>query len=176
MVSFTQSLAHGYGIHPAGWLRWASTISLAVLVLHAFGGIIALVGAIFVGPRIGKYTNGKSNAMPASSLPLAALGTFMLYFGWYFFNSAVLPTDAQLAAEVASRVFMNNTLAASAATMGVLFLQWIVEGKPSVSMGINAPLAGLVAVTSCCDAVPLWGGAIIGTGSWSGHVHRTAHC
>ncbi len=150
--------------NPSGWLAQMGIHDFAGgLVLHAFGGIIALVGSIFVGPRIGKYSNGKSNAMPASSLPLAALGTFMLYFGWYFFNSAVLPAgDADLAAEVASRVFMNNTLAASAATMAVLFVEWFVRGKPSVNMGINAPLAGLVAVTSCCDAVPLYGAAIIG--------------
>lgn len=151
--------------NPSGWLAQMGIHDLAGgLVLHAFGGIIALIGAIFVGPRVGKYTNRKkSNPMPASSLPLAALGTFMLYFGWYFFNSCILPAgDEGLASEIASRIFMNNTLAASTATMGVLFLQWIVEGKPSVAMGINAPLAGLVAVTSCCDAVPLWGGAIIG--------------
>ncbi len=164
MSGIVYPIACSWVWNPSGWLAQMGIHDFAGgLVLHAFGGIIALIGAIFVGPRIGKYTNGKSNPMPASSLPLAALGTFMLYFGWYFFNSAVLPAgDPDLAAEVASRVFMNNTLAASTATMGVLFLQWIVEGKPSVSMGINAPLAGLVAVTSCCDAVPLWGGAIIG--------------
>lgn len=163
MSGIVYPIACSWVWNPSGWLATMGIHDFAGgLVLHAFGGIIALIGAIFVGPRIGKYTNGKSNAMPASSLPLAALGTFMLYFGWYFFNSAILPTDAQLAGEVAARVFMNNTIAASAATMGVLFLQWIVEGKPSVAMGINAPLAGLVAVTSCCDAVPVWGGAIIG--------------
>ena len=150
--------------NPSGWLAQMGVHDLAGgLVLHAFGGIIALVGAIFVGPRIGKYVNKKSRPMPASSLPLAALGTFMLYFGWYFFNSCILPADdPAYAAEIASRIFMNNTVAASTATMGVLFLQWIMEGKPSVAMAINAPLAGLVAVTSCCDAVPIWGGAIIG--------------
>lgn len=163
MSGIVYPIACAWVWNPNGWLAQMGIHDFAGgLVLHAFGGIIALIGAIFVGPRIGKYTNGKSNPMPASSLPLAALGTFMLYFGWYFFNSAILPTDADLAAEVASRIFMNNTVAASTATMGVLFLQWIVEGKPSVAMGINAPLAGLVAVTSCCDAVPVWGGAIIG--------------
>ena len=155
--------------NPSGWLAQMGIHDFAGgLVLHAFGGIIALIAAIFVGPRIGKYSNGKSNAMPASSLPLAALGTFMLYFGWYFFNSALLPaTEAgagefPIAADIAARVFMNNTLAASAATMAVLFLEWIMRGKPSVAMCINAPLAGLVAITSCCDAVPLWASPIIG--------------
>ena len=163
MSGIVYPIACAWVWNPNGWLAQMGIHDFAGgLVLHAFGGIIALIGAIFVGPRIGKYTNGKSNPMPASSLPLAALGTFMLYFGWYFFNSAILPTDADLASEVAARIFMNNTVAASTATMGVLFLQWIVEGKPSVAMGINAPLAGLVAVTSCCDAVPVWGGAIIG--------------
>lgn len=163
MSGIVYPIACAWVWNPSGWLAQMGIHDFAGgLVLHAFGGIIALVGAIFVGPRIGKYSGGKSNAMPASSLPLAALGTFMLYFGWYFFNSAILPTDEGLAAEVASRVFMNNTLAASGATMAVLFLEWILRGKPSVAMAINAPLAGLVAITSCCDAVPLWGAAIIG--------------
>ena len=164
MSGIVYPIACAWVWNPSGWLAQMGIHDFAGgLVLHAFGGIIALVGAIFVGPRIGKYSNGKSNAMPASSLPLAALGTFMLYFGWYFFNSAVLPADdPALAAEVASRVFLNNTLAASAATMAVLFLKWIVRGKPSVAMSINAPLAGLVAVTGCCDAVPIWSSPIIG--------------
>lgn len=176
MSGIVYPIACAWVWNPSGWLAQMGIHDFAGgLVLHAFGGIIALVGAIFVGPRIGKYSNvpgeehkKKSHAMPASSLPLAALGTFMLYFGWYFFNSAILPTDSALAAEVASRIFMNNTVAASAATMLVLFVQWYVEGKPTVAMGINAPLAGLVAVTSCCDAVPVWGGAIIGAAAGLG--------
>ena len=151
------------GMGSGGWLlEWGFHDFAGGAVVHAFGGIISLVGAAILGPRIGKYVNGKSNAMPAHNMSLAALGTFILWFGWYFFNAACITSSDPAQADIAGRVFMNNTLAASAGTMVGLFVSWIKDGKPNVGTMMNAPLAGLVAITSCCDVVDPWGAAVIG--------------
>ncbi len=146
-----------------GWLaEWGFHDYAGGAVVHGIGGAIAFVGAAILGPRIGKYTNGKSNAMPAHNMGLAALGTFILWFGWYFFNASAITSSDPAQADIAGKVFMNNTLAASGGTMVGLFLSWIKDGKPNVGTMMNAPLAGLVAITSCCDIVEPWAAAVIG--------------
>ena len=127
------------------------------------GGISALIGAIMVGPRLGKYTrdaNGKVikvNAIPGHSLPLGALGCFILWFCWYGFNGAAAKSVAQL-----GQIFGTTTIAPAVATVVCMLFTWIKNKKPDVSMCLNASLAGLVAVTAGCTNVDAIGATIIG--------------
>ena len=130
--------------------------------IHMAGGVTALIGAIFLGPRLGKYTRGKDgkvkvNAIPGHSLAFAALGAFILWFGWYGFNGAAATNASSLAA-----IFVNTTVAPAVASCATMFYTWIKNGKPDVSMTLNGALAGLVAVTAGCAVVPAWAAAIIG--------------
>ncbi len=131
--------------------------------IHMVGGIAALIGAIALGPRIGKYVTDekgkvtKVNAIPGHSIPLGALGVFILWLGWYGFNGAAATTVSEL-----SSIFLTTTIAPSVATVTTLIYTWIKNGKPDVSMCLNASLAGLVAVTAGCDAFDAVGAAAVG--------------
>lgn len=131
--------------------------------IHLVGGIAALVGAIFVGPRIGKYVTDKAgkvtkvNAIPGHSITLGALGVFILWLGWYGFNGAAATSASELAS-----IFLTTTIAPSVATCVTMIFTWVRNGKPDVSMCLNASLAGLVGVTAGCDAVDALGSAAIG--------------
>ena len=120
--------------------------------IHMVGGIAALIGAAVLGPRIGKYvrdTGGKVvkvNAIPGHSIPLGALGVFILWLGWYGFNGAAATTPSELSA-----IFLTTTIAPSVATCTTMIYTWIKNGKPDVSMCLNASLAGLVGITAGCD-------------------------
>ena len=146
-----------------GWLQQLHFVDFAgSAVIHTVGGMAALVGAIIVGPRIGKYTkrsNGKirSNAIAGHSITLGALGCFILWFGWYGFNGAAATTGPQLAS-----IFMATTIAPAIATVVCMIFTWLRYGKPDVSMCLNASLAGLVAITAPCDVVDATGAIIIG--------------
>ena len=134
-------------------------------VVHSVGGWIALVGAAILGPRIGKYgRDGKSRAIPGHNLTLAALGVFILWFGWFGFNPgsqlAAATTDDQVAI---SLVFLNTNLAACAGGCFALLVSWMKYGKPSLSLTLNGILAGLVGVTAGCDVVAPVGAVIIGS-------------
>lgn len=134
-------------------------------IVHSVGGWIALVGAAILGPRIGKYgKDGKSRAIPGHNLTIAALGVFILWFGWFGFNPgsqlAAATTEDQVAI---SLVFLNTNLAACAGGFFALAVSWIKYGKPSLSLTLNGILAGLVGVTAGCDAVSPLGAVIIGT-------------
>ncbi|MBO6040446.1 MAG: adenylate cyclase, partial [Oscillospiraceae bacterium] len=131
-------------------------------VIHMVGGLSALVGAAILGPRIGKYTRGpdgklRSNAIPGHSVTLGALGVFILWFAWYGFNGAAAADVGELA-----RIFGTTTIAPAAATVSCMLFTWKKNGKPDVSMCLNASLAGLVAVTAGCASVDAVGAAIIG--------------
>ncbi len=124
-------------------------------IVHSVGGWIALVGAAILGPRIGKYgKDGKSRAIPGHNLTIAALGVFILWFGWYGFNGAAAWDGNSLAS-----IFVTTTIAPAVATCTTMLYTWFKNGKPDVSMCLNGSLAGLVGVTAGCDAV---GSAIIG--------------
>ena len=131
--------------------------------IHMVGGIAALVGAIVLGPRIGKYVKDKAgkvvkvNAIPGHSIPLGALGAFILWFGWYGFNGAAATSPSELAT-----IFLNTTIAPAVATVTTMIFTWIKNGKPDVSMCINACLAGLVAVTAGCDCFDAIGSTGVG--------------
>ncbi|MBO4663316.1 MAG: ammonium transporter [Bacteroidaceae bacterium] len=133
-------------------------------VVHSVGGWLALVGAIVLGPRRGKYgKDGKSHAIPGHSLSLAALGVFILWFGWFGFNPgsqlAAFGSDNSLAI---SHTFVTTNMAACTAGIATLVLSWFRYGKPSLSLTLNGILAGLVAITDGCDLVSVGGAAIIG--------------
>lgn len=142
-----------------GWLAQLGCIDFAgSIVIHMVGGISALVGAIILGPRIGKYgKNGKVNAIPGHSITLGALGVFILWFAWYGFNGAAAADGARL-----GQILLTTTVAPAVATVTTMLFTWIKNGKPDVSMCLNASLAGLVAITAGCADVDAIGAAVIG--------------
>lgn len=147
-----------------GWLSQIGFYDYAgSCAIHTVGGIAALIGAAFLGPRIGKYVKNKNgkvtkvNAIPGHSITLGALGVFILWLGWYGFNGAA----AKSASELAS-IFMTTTIAPSIATVVTMIYTWLKNGKPDVSMCLNASLAGLVGVTAGCAAFDAIGATIVG--------------
>jgi ammonium transporter, Amt family len=133
-------------------------------VVHSVGGVLSLVGAIALGPRLGKYSkNGKSHAIPGHSLTLAALGVFILWFGWFGFNPGSQLAAATETDRVAiSHVFLTTNLAAVAGGVATMAVTWFKYGKPSFSLTLNGILAGLVGITAGCDLVSPLGAVIIG--------------
>lgn len=147
-----------------GWLAQLGFHDYAgSCAIHMVGGFAALVGAICLGPRIGKYVKDdkgkviKVNAIPGHSITLGALGVFILWLGWYGFNGAAATSASEL-----SSIFMTTTIAPAAATVTTMIFTWIKNGKPDVSMCLNAALAGLVAITAGCDALDALGASIVG--------------
>ena len=153
----------GWVWNKGGWLYQLQLVDFAgSAVIHTVGGTAALVGAIILGPRIGKYSKTKSgkiksNAIPGHSLTLGALGVFILWFGWYGFNGAAATTIESLGS-----IFLTTTLATGASTVACMIFTWIKDGKPDVGMCLNASLAGLVAITAPCASVDAIGALIIG--------------
>jgi len=129
-------------------------------VVHAMGGVAALAGAIVLGPRIGKFRDGKAMAIPGHHIPMAMLGCFILLFGWFGFNAAstFAATDIQFATVAA-----NTAIAAAfGATTSMLYCTYVRGGKPDPAMMVNGMLAGLVAITApCAFVLPGWA-AVIG--------------
>jgi Amt family ammonium transporter len=128
-------------------------------VVHMTGGIAALMGAIFLGPRIGKYDeNGKPRAIPGHSIPFAILGVFILWLGWFGFNPG-----SELAADTTVvSVAMNTLLAGAAGGFVTTITIWLVAGKPDLAMIGNGVLAGLVAITAPCGTVNAGMSIVIG--------------
>ncbi len=127
-------------------------------VVHGVGGFAGLAGAIVLGPRLGRYVDGKPVPMPGHNLPLAALGVFILWFGWYGFNpGSVLSFTTEEDAISVTRVAVTTTLAAGAGGLVATLVSWAMFGKPDLSMGLNGILAGLVSITACADCMsPMW--------------------
>ena len=147
-----------------GWLSQIGFHDYAgSCAIHMVGGIAALVGAIFLGPRIGKYVTNKDgkvtkvNAIPGHSITLGALGVFILWLGWYGFNGAAATSASELAS-----IFLTTTIAPSVATVVTMLYTWVKNGKPDVSMCLNASLAGLVGITAGCDAMDAIGASVVG--------------
>ncbi|WP_456431298.1 ammonium transporter [Thermosulfuriphilus sp.] len=129
-------------------------------VVHAVGGFIGLAGAIILGPRYGKFDkNGKPRAIPGHSLPMAALGTFILWFGWYGFNPGSTFSAHHLRISV---IAVNTTLAASAASLTALLIILAKTKRFDLGMALNGALAGLVAITAPCAWVESWAAVAIG--------------
>lgn len=133
-------------------------------VVHSVGGWIALVGAAILGPRLGKYAkDGTSHAIPGHNLTIAALGVFILWFGWFGFNPGSQLAAATSADQTAiSHVFLTTNLAACAGGFMALMVSWKRFGKPSLSLTLNGILAGLVGITAGCDVVSPAGAVAIG--------------
>lgn len=142
-----------------GWLAELGFVDFAgSAAIHMAGGMCALIGAAMVGPRIGKFgKDGKPRAILGHSMTLGALGVFILWFGWYGFNGAAADSVESLA-----RIFLTTTVAPAVATCTTMIFTWLKNGKPDVSMCLNASLAGLVGVTAPCADVDCVGSAIIG--------------
>ncbi|MBR3638995.1 MAG: ammonium transporter [Clostridia bacterium] len=161
---FVYPIEAGWVWNSQGWLAGLGFHDFAgSAAIHSVGGITALIGAIMVGPRLGKYIkekNGKVkkvNAIPGHAITLGALGCFILWFGWYGFNGAAAWDSESLAS-----IFVTTTIAPAVATCTTLLFTWIKNGKPDVSMCLNASLAGLVGITAGCDALDALGSTVVG--------------
>jgi Amt family ammonium transporter len=128
------------------------------------GGVCAMVGALILGPRIGKYgKNGKVNAIPGHNLSLATLGVFILWIGWFGFNpGSQLAVAGTTNANAIALIFVTTNIAAAGGALSTLLYMWLKYKKPPLSMTLNGALAGLVAITAGCDAVTPGGALIIG--------------
>lgn len=148
-----------------GWLDAMGFYDFAgSLVVHAVGGFAGLAAAIVVGPRIGKFgPDGKPRALPGHNLPLAALGVFILWMGWYGFNpGSQLAFSSAADINATMLIAVNTTLAAGAGAVAAMVLSWVLFGKPELSMALNGVLAGLVGITANCDVVTNGESMIIG--------------
>lgn len=143
-----------------GWLDQAGFYDFAGSTLvHSVGGWGALAGVILLGPRLGKYVNGSIKPIMGHSMPLATIGVFLLWLGWFGFNGgSVLSADPG----IVSYVFVTTTLAACMGMVGAMLTSWIISKKPDLSMILNGTLAGLVGITAGCDSVTVMSSIIIG--------------
>ena len=144
-----------------GWLADKNFHDFAGSTLvHSVGGWAALVGAYTLGPRLGKYSrNGKIKPILGHNMPLATIGVFLLWFGWYGFNGgSVLSADPG----AVSFVFVTTTLAAAAGVIGAMGTSWIISKKPDLSMILNGSLAGLVGITAGADCISPMYSVVVG--------------
>ena len=144
-----------------GWLAEKNFHDFAGSTLvHSVGGWAALVGAYTLGPRLGKYTkNGEIKPIMGHNMPLATIGVFLLWFGWYGFNGgSVLSADPG----AVSFVFVTTTLAAAAGVIGAMGTSWIISKKPDLSMILNGSLAGLVGITAGADCISPMYSVVVG--------------
>lgn len=150
----------GHWIWGGGWLSTMGFRDFAgSTVVHSVGAWASLAGVIVIGPRIGKFSkDGKVHPIPGHNLTLAALGVFILWFGWYGFN----PGSTLLAIGGASHVAVTTTLAASAGALSAMMMAWMWFKKPDLSMTLNGALAGLVSITAPCASVTTGASVIIG--------------
>ena len=154
------SWAWGSLLDGSGWLENLGFVDFAgSTVVHSVGGWLALAGAIVLGPRIGKYgPDGKPKAIPGHNISLAALGVFILWFGWFGFNPGSTTTgDGSI-----GRIAVTTNLAAAAGAVAAMITAWLSMKKPDASMTLNGALAGLVAITAGCATVSPLGAIFIG--------------
>ncbi len=154
------SWAWGSLLHGNGWLEAKGFIDFAgSTVVHSIGGWCALAGAIVLGPRLGKYgPKGEVRAIPGHNIPMAAIGVFILWLGWFGFNPGSTTTgDTSIA-----MIFVNTNLAAAAGVLAAMTISWIMFKKPDIGMSLNGALAGLVGITAGCANVSPTSSVIIG--------------
>ena len=156
----------GHWVWGGGWLSQLETPFhdfAGSTVVHSLGAWVALMGAIALGPRIGKYSGKKVNAIPGQNMTYGALGVFILWLGWFGFNpGSQLAASGSDNAQALSHIFVTTNLAAAAGTVSALVTSWLRFGKPALSLALNGALAGLVAITAGCDIVSPAGAVVIG--------------
>lgn len=152
----------GHWVWGGGWLAGQNFVDFAgSTVVHTVGGVAALVGTIILKPRLGRFSaDGSPRMIAGHSIPLASLGVFILWFGWFGFNpgSTLGAGNGDLIAHVA----INTNLAAAAGGIFAMLMVWKLYGKPDLSMAMNGALAGLVAITAPCAFVDHWAAIVIG--------------
>lgn len=154
-----------FGDYDAEAAEWAMGFQdfAGSAVVHGLGGFAGLAGAMVLGPRLGRYVDGKSIPMPGHSIPLAGLGVFILWFGWYGFNPGsqlAFSTEDDITATM--HCAMTTTLAAGAGGLVATLVSWLMFSKPDLSMGLNGILGGLVGITACCDCMSLGQSVVVG--------------
>ena len=149
----------GHWVWDGGWLSEMGFADFAgSTVVHSVGGWAALVGAAILGPRIGKYQNGRISAIPGHNMGFATLGCLILWIGWFGFN----PGSELAATANVPYIAVTTNLAAAAGGVAATFTSWLKDGKPDLSMIINGILAGLVGITAGCADVSYLSAVIIG--------------
>ena len=142
----------------AGFQDFAGSV-----VVHAVGGFAGLAGAMVLGPRLGRFTDGKSTPLPGQNITFAAIGVFLLWVGWYGFNPGSQLTYGGLdEANATTYIALTTTLAAAAGAVAAMLVAWLAFGKPDVTMALNGVLAGLVSITANCDQVSTTSALCIG--------------
>lgn len=146
------SWAWGSLLDGGGWLEgWGFHDFAGSTVVHSIGGWCALAGAIVIGPRIGKFSkDGKAQAIPGHNIPLAALGVFILWLGWFGFNPG---STTAVGGGSFAYIAVTTNLAAAAGCISATIASWVMFKKPDTSFALNGALAGLVAITAGCDAM-----------------------
>ena len=163
MTALIYPIAGGWQWQGSGWLTELGFIDFAgSSIVHSVGGWAALVAAFMVGPRIGKYVNGKVVAIPGHNQILATLGVFILWLGWFGFNGGSQLAWGGADAVGASNVVLITNLAAAAGGLGALFTTWIWYGKPNLPQTLNGALAGLVSITAGCGNMTAVGALVAG--------------
>ncbi|OJV06782.1 MAG: hypothetical protein BGO12_22455 [Verrucomicrobia bacterium 61-8] len=155
--SFGEAFGYGGG---KGWLEQLGYLDFAgSSVVHSIGGAAALAGVLVVGPRIGRFKpDGTANLVSGHNMPLATLGVFILWLGWYGFNpGSTLLGDANI-----GRIAVNTTIAPAAGAIAGMFAMWLHQGRPDLGMTINGALGGLVGITANCNIVSPASAVVIG--------------
>jgi len=131
-------------------------------VVHSVGGWAGLAGILVLGPRLGKYRNGKVHPIPGHSMPLAFLGGMILWLGWFGFNPGSTMGISGEGAQAVAHIVVTTNLACAAGLLAATIVAWVAIGKPDFSMTVNGALAGLVAITAPCAFVSATSSVIIG--------------
>ncbi|MBF0255195.1 MAG: ammonium transporter [Gammaproteobacteria bacterium] len=144
---------------PAGWLGKLGFVDFAgSSVVHSVGGWVALAAMVIIGPRLGRFGQG-SHAIEGHSLPLAVLGVFLLWFGWFGFNAG---STLELSDKI-PMIIVNTALAGAAGGLMAMFFSWLKDGRPLIDRVMNGVIAGLVGITAGCHLVSPWSAVLIGS-------------
>jgi Amt family ammonium transporter len=163
MTAIIYPISGGWQWQGSGWLTNLGFIDFAgSSIVHSVGGWAALVAAFMVGPRIGKYVDGKVLPIPGHNQVLATLGVFILWLGWFGFNGGSQLAWGGADAIGASNVVLITNLAAAAGGLGALATTWIWYGKPNLAQTLNGALAGLVSITAGCGNMTAVGAVVAG--------------
>ena len=162
LVAFSYPIT-GHWIWGGGWLQSLGMWDFAgSTVVHCVGGWAGLMGILLLGPRIGKYVQGKPRALPGHSMALAFLGGMILWLGWFGFNPGSTMGISGEGALAVSHIVVTTNLSCAAGLLAATVVAWVMLGKPDFSMTVNGALAGLVAITAPCAFVSATAAVVIG--------------